>query len=110
MNFKEILIELINEKTNGSQKELAEQTGIPASTINCWLKKDTKPTYVQILKLADFFEVSVDYLLGRESDSGIVNINANLSDSEKNLVYMFRKLDAKDKCKVQGFVQALYEK
>ena len=107
MNFKEILIELINEKTNGSQKELAEQTGIPASTINCWLKKDTKPTYVQILKLADFFEVSVDYLLGRESDSGIVNINANLSDSEKELVCILRELDARHECKRQPFVQAL---
>ncbi len=65
------LKELINEKCDGSQKKLSMATEIPASTINCWITKGINPTYLQIIKLAKFFECSSDYLLELEDELGI---------------------------------------
>lgn len=63
--FYERLKELMLEKgLNNSQ--LAEKTGIPRTTINGWTLKQNKPQADVLCVLADFFKVSVDYLLGRE--------------------------------------------
>lgn len=94
MEFKNRLKELIEEKNEGSQKKLSLATSIPASTINCWFTKDIKPTYVQIIKLAKYFEVSADYLLGLIDDFGAPpsHDTANLTQKEKALLKAFNNL------------------
>ena len=63
--FYERLKDLMQEKgLNNSQ--LAEKTGIPRTTINGRTLKQNKPQADVLCVLADFFKVSVDYLLGRE--------------------------------------------
>lgn len=98
MEFKDRLKELIEEKTEGSQKKLSLETNIPASTINCWFTKDIKPTYVQIVKLAQYFEVSTDYLLGLEDDFGVrtaapMHDTEHYSEEEKRLIEDYRALN-----------------
>lgn len=104
MNFKQRLLELINEKAEGSQKFLSDKTQIPPSTINCWITKDIKPTYVQIIKLADFFKISTDEILGRTSDySNIIEIKGeDISKDEKELLTIYRSLGDVEK---QTFLQ-----
>lgn len=50
-----------------TQKELAEELKIPQSTIAKYEKGQLEANYKNLIKIADFFEVTVDYLLGRES-------------------------------------------
>ena len=94
--FIERLKELIEERCGGSQKEFSVQTQIPASTISHWLTRDIKPTYVQIIKICDTFQVSADYLLGRENYvTGNIEIHGEvLSREEKQLISLYRSLDA----------------
>lgn len=47
-----------------SQKELAERTGIDKASINRYLKGNCMPSVKSVVKLADFFNCSVDFLLG----------------------------------------------
>ena len=93
--FVERLKELIDEKCNGSQKEFSLQTQIPAPTVNHWLTRDIKPTYVQIIKICDTFQISADYLLGRENfATGNIEIHGEvLSREERQLVALYRSLD-----------------
>jgi repressor LexA len=48
-----------------SQKELATQIGVAQSTVGMWENGKNKPEYDTLLKIAEFFEVSVDYLSGK---------------------------------------------
>ena len=61
--FKDILLNLLKEK-GINQRQLSIQADIPATTISGWLHADRLPDYNALKKLAVFFEVSADYLLG----------------------------------------------
>ena len=52
------------EKNNITATELAKATGIGTSPISQWRKGLQKPSTDAITKLAKYFEVSADYLLG----------------------------------------------
>ncbi len=56
--------ELRNEK-GITQKELAEAVQVNQSMITRWEKDECEPTASAIIKIADYFNVSADYLLGR---------------------------------------------
>ena len=52
------------DKKGMTQKELAEALGIPRpATINDWIKGRTEPKIHNLIAMADFFEVTVDYLV-----------------------------------------------
>lgn len=63
--FSEILIRL-RERTNTNQKTLAAVLCITPSVVSQYEKGKVMPGYDVMCKIADFFHVSVDYLLGRE--------------------------------------------
>ena len=63
--FAERLLELRKEK-NISQAMLAEQLNVSYSVVCYWETNRSEPTAPNIVKLADFFGVSADYLLGRK--------------------------------------------
>ena len=47
------------------QKDLALKTGIDQRTISNYETGKTNPDSYALIKLADFFDVSIDYLVGR---------------------------------------------
>ena len=47
------------------QKELAAHLGVPDNTVSYFVSGRRTPNTEQIAKIADFFNVSADYLLGR---------------------------------------------
>lgn len=58
------------------QKDLAQYLGIDRTTYVKYERGDSEPNFEMIQKLADFFNVSVDYLIGREKTvtSNIKNV------------------------------------
>lgn len=63
-----MISERINElrkENNLTQKQLAEKVGCNQSMIARWEKGDCEPTAGAILKLAEVFGCSTDYLLGK---------------------------------------------
>lgn len=108
--FIENLKELIAERCNGSQKEFSDKTQIPASTISHWLTRDIKPTYVQIIKICDTFQISADYLLGRENyATGNIEIHGEiLSQEERQIINLYRSLDNTQKQTVLPILNAAF--
>ena len=82
--FKEILKNLMNEK-GINQRQLSINADIPTTTISGWLNADRLPDYNALIKLRIFFNVSADYLLGLEDESGGKYINSfnNFNNSGK---------------------------
>lgn len=48
-----------------TQPQLAEKLNVGKSTVAMWETGDREPDYNMLQKIADFFNVSIDYLLGR---------------------------------------------
>ena len=60
------LKKLMLEK-NISQKKLADAIGVSQKAIDFWERCVNEPKASYIVKLADYFEVSADYILGRNN-------------------------------------------
>lgn len=89
------------------QKHIAEAIYTSKNTISNWEKGVSEPNIEFLIKLADFFQCTVDYLIGRENDMGIINANANLTNYQNELLEKAAKLSVADQNKVLGYIQAL---
>lgn len=65
--FWKIFLRLCNEK-DIKPNNVAKQLGIASGTVSGWKNKGQTPQDGNLIKIADYFGVSVDYLLGKESD------------------------------------------
>lgn len=66
MKIAERLKELRQENAL-SQSVLAQKIGVSQKAIDYWERGVNEPKATYIVKLADFFDVSADYILGREN-------------------------------------------
>lgn len=65
---------------NINQVYLAEQMGVSKQSVSNWENDNILPSVDVLVKLAKFFHVSCDYLLGINSDK-VVNVSG-LSDEQ----------------------------
>ena len=81
------LLKLQNKK----QKNLTDYLGLTKNTYTNW-KSGNNESYLKYLpQIAEFFNVSVDYLLGN-TDTPISIINNDFSEQEKKLVTKCKSL------------------
>lgn len=66
IEIKDRIIELRLSK-NLTQSELAKQLDMSASSIGMYEQGRRKPSFEQLEKIADFFNVDMDYLIGRNN-------------------------------------------
>ena len=69
-----------------TQKELAEKIGVKNYTVANWEQNRTEPSIKDLIDLANYFECSIDYLLGRENDFGQIVI---FKDGKKEQAELF---------------------
>ena len=67
----ELKIREIRKKCGLTMKELAERVGVSESAISQYETGRRQPDYETLLKIADYFGVSVDYLLGKEGGAAV---------------------------------------
>lgn len=81
MTFR-IRVKQLREERSLSQYDLAEKLGVAQSTIGNWEAGKREPNYAMTIKIADFFGVSLDYLVGRtdEKTENIIKAPAKLAD------------------------------
>ena len=101
MNFGDRLRELL-ELNNLSQKQLGEKLNIAPSTIGNYVRNIREPDHATLVIFADFFNVSVDFLLGNAK-------NSKLCHEEQLLLTIYKKLDANYKKILIEEAKLLYE-
>ncbi|WP_195283716.1 helix-turn-helix domain-containing protein [Harryflintia acetispora] len=74
-----------------SQKKLAEIVFVAQQTIGGYEKKGNVPDITVLIRLARFFEVSVDYLIGASDNRTLISADG-LSDSEVSHIENLRRL------------------
>ncbi|MEA4993361.1 MAG: helix-turn-helix transcriptional regulator [Oscillibacter sp.] len=71
-----------------TKNKLVNDIGLSKNTFGNWISRGTSPSGDDLAKIADYFHVSVDYLLNRETPSA-----SSLSPDEQNLISHFRALN-----------------
>ena len=67
MSFSDRIIQLKNERKL-LQKDIASSIGLSLRAYQYYEKGQKEPTLSVLLRLADYFDVSLDYLVGRSDD------------------------------------------
>lgn len=65
--FARTLFSLMSERPVTTQAQLAEITGKSRQTISQYVNGTSEPPYDTLVVIADYFNVSIDYLLGRST-------------------------------------------
>lgn len=126
----ERILDLI-QSNNITAAKLTQEANLTNGLITQWKKGLQKPSTDALVKIADYFEVSLDYLLGRTNDCsvkvntvtdnhGIIGHNhapvtiingseRKLSEQEVALINLFEKLDVLKKAQLLTYAAKLTE-
>ena len=96
-----------------TQRELSKKIHIAQNTLSQIENNIANPSYEVLNLIADFFQCSTDYLLGREGDFGNITIQtekpAPMPQDEQNLLDVYRKLDTVNKMHVSAYAEVRLE-
>ncbi len=81
------LLELRTEREL-SQRQMAKALNISQGTYYNWENNITQPSIEQLLTLAKFFGVSVDYLIGNSDDFGVIKYD-ELFEDKKSILSLY---------------------
>ena len=101
-------LKLIREEKNIQQKEIAKYLNRTVACISSWETGKTEPSIDDLVNLADFLEVSLDYLLNRTDENNVVFDSKNNSPLYKKAIALFDKLSHDERMQVFGYMQALH--
>ncbi len=106
LKLKELRLE------NGLKRsELARKLNLPQSTIANYENETRQAPYNILITLAEFFEVSVDYLLGRTDDFKLpkeISLNdALLSANERELISLYRASSNLGKSRIHEYAELI---
>ena len=92
-----------------SQQQLASVIGISQQSVNKYENHNIEPDIFTLCALADYFDTSIDYLVGRveEEDTPATYV---LTPAEAKHIREYRKLDRRGKRCADGLVRCYNEK
>ena len=98
----------IREKRNINQLKIAMDIGITQESISKYETGNAFPSKEILIKLADYLNCSIDYLLNR-TDNPNINKDKISKEDEKieNLIFRYKSLSDENKNKLEGCLLAL---
>ena len=107
MNTLDKILSLLTEK-GIQQKTFAENIGVTKHTITDWKNGRSKSYMKYIDKIADFFDVSADYLLEKTDDkSPLTKESINIFDNVDMNAFsrqLYEQLTKEERKKVQEYI------
>ena len=101
-NYKNKLVQL-RQKAGLSQKQVASVLNIAQSSYNNYEQGVCEPSIERLIKLADYYNVTLDYLVGRPFSNDV----GYLTDDQREFVKLFLQLKELDQAKVYGIVSGI---
>ena len=76
-----------------SQQQLAKILFVNQTAVSQWERGATTPNLQLLTKIADYFNVSIDYLIGNDTNKKSPSIKEELTADEQKLLKSFRELN-----------------
>lgn len=95
------------ENSGKSTRQLLLELKLPTTAITEWKKGKANPSLDAVIKIADYFNESVDYILGRETKETPTPI---LSEQEKQLLELFKLCGDIERELVLAYIEGLTER
>lgn len=96
----------LREENGLKRSELARALNINAGTIANYENEIREAPYEYLVLFAGFFDVSIDYLLGKEPYVEVANpLSGVLSYNERQMISVYRELDGKAKDRVLEYME-----
>jgi transcriptional regulator with XRE-family HTH domain len=102
-------IKLLREEIGISQQKLGDEIGMSQSSINGYENSNIEPDITTLVKIADYFETSVDYVVAHTTiRRRIEPVNElALNEREAALIKGYRRLDSKVRAAVDNLVEQI---
>ena len=89
-----------------TQQKLAEAIGVTQQSINKYENHSVEPDIGTLIRLADYFHTSVDYLVGRDTQQDAEAASAPMLSREENQFMLnYRRLSEKEKASIRMVMQ-----
>ena len=108
-----IRLKELRQEVQITQKQLAEKLGTSQQVIGYYENGINQPAPDTLIQLADFFQCSIDYLLGRSDDFGNISIQTDgpqLTAEEQQLLNDFRTLPRPERAQATEYVHYLADR
>ena len=101
----------LREDASISQKALADAIGVSQQSVNKYENHNIEPDIETLIRIADFFETAVDYLIGHTSvRRKIEDVHIfELNDRESKVMEQYRSLTSKQKACVNVVMDSYSE-
>lgn len=104
-------LETIMKNKNINDTKLGTELYLSDSSIQGYRYNTKHPSLVSLIKLADYFDVNIDFLLDRTNISTKVDELLKYDSEEYNLlVTKYNELSKEDKANVIGYINGLLNK
>lgn len=105
-------LKILRKKARYSQQALAEALGVTQQSINQYENHAIEPDISLLCDMANFFHVSIDFLVGREvvDDDQSHIISTHLSQQEHLLLQKYRALNPPEQQCVDTVINTLLKK
>ena len=103
-------LEDLREERGLTQNEIAEAIGTSRTNIGRWEKGLNEPSYTFVVKLANFFNVTVDYLIGNEENVSTVRGGSpeTFTEEERTLIRYYRAIGKEAKNAVFATAESFF--
>ena len=85
-------IKLLRQQNGHNQVEFARIMNVTKQCVSNWENDNVVPSIEMLVKLADYFRVSTDYLLGRNCDE-IINVSGLTKEQIAHVSMIVRDLN-----------------
>lgn len=94
-----------------SQRDFASLIGVSNGAVGMWETNKRQPDLEMVLKIADYFNVSTDYLLGHKETYSNKNIQnsvlLDLSKKDVKIISSYKKLQPENQKRLEDYINIL---
>ena len=104
-------LKYLRSKVKKTLKEQSKTFGVSLNSVYRWEHDLAFPKRKMLKKMAEYYEVPIEWLLHDSKDDdefGISDMPDDESNDEQKLLRMYRKLSGNNKYKVLGYIERVY--
>lgn len=99
-------LKTIRKECNLTQKDVYEKINMSANGYASYEQGRTEPTIDTLIKLANVFNCTVDYIVGRENENGAIILQ---NSPKSQIEEIYEKLNRQNKIKALGYLTGLLD-